>query len=76
MLEKETVVRSETPSSPALQGHGKEEAGSDSTTIPMPDKEEGAPVGKAKPEREPAAKDLLVGSSWPPTAVCRGGERC
>lgn len=74
MSEKE-AVRSETPP-PAPQGHGKEEAGSESTTIPMPAKEEGAPAEKAKPEREPAPKDLLVGSSWPPTVVCCGGELC
>ena len=71
MSEKE-ALGSETPPplSAAVQEHGKEGSGSESTAIAMPAQEEGAPVEKGKPEREPAPKDLLVGFDWLGMVVC------
>lgn len=68
MSEKE-AIRSETPPT-AVQEHGKDGSGSESTAVPMPAKEEGAPAEKGKPEREPSPKDLLVGSSRSPMVIC------
>lgn len=74
MSEKE-AVGSETPPA-AVEGIGKEGPGSESTTVSMPAKDESAPAEKAKPEREPAPKDLLVGAGRLATVVCCKVGRC